>query len=400
LKRRLVMILNGKTPRALSWSGLLATLGLCAALLPLSPSWADEKPDATSPEIVGERVERAPDPERTEGDVLKFDYDFKLPDRTVIHRNVLIRVNEGALKPLQAQLDELSAKKELTKEEEVRRTAIEHAIEELKRALGDRGQDAESRPEKPKEREGKEGEDERREERAERQGRVESQIAPQLTPAEPFTDDPEYQARRERVAELERRLERYRQAVRSLDDPALRSATRELESAKKEMAAHREKLRGAVQEKNADLEKARAELREQSKELSKRRAELMEAEQRYQEARERLARMERPGGKGDVLEFRLPKSFDKSFDTWSRDFRPGFPFSKPGARPQPMIVPVPAPDPSPRAEGETGPRDVLRAARPFVLPDSSRRISELEKKLDRVLEELKGLKEEKSSKPE
>ena len=42
LKRRLVMILNGNTPRALSWSGLLATLGLCAALLPLSPSWADE----------------------------------------------------------------------------------------------------------------------------------------------------------------------------------------------------------------------------------------------------------------------------------------------------------------------------------------------------------------------
>ena len=40
LKRRMTMIMQGTTPRALTWSGLLAVLGLSAMLLPLSPTWA------------------------------------------------------------------------------------------------------------------------------------------------------------------------------------------------------------------------------------------------------------------------------------------------------------------------------------------------------------------------
>ena len=161
LKRRLVMILNGTTPRALSWSGVLATLGLCAALLPLSPSWADEPPDTEPPETVEERVEQAPDPDRPEEDVLKFKVNFKLPDQEVIHEEVVTRVHKDALKPLQEQLDELKAKGELSKEDEVRRSAIQHAIKELRRALGDRGEDADPKPDKPREREGKKGADRR-----------------------------------------------------------------------------------------------------------------------------------------------------------------------------------------------------------------------------------------------
>jgi beta-lactamase regulating signal transducer with metallopeptidase domain len=48
LKRRLIMIMRGTTPKALSGLGLLALLGLGALLLPLLPTWAqsDEPPPA------------------------------------------------------------------------------------------------------------------------------------------------------------------------------------------------------------------------------------------------------------------------------------------------------------------------------------------------------------------
>ena len=46
LKRRLTMIMSGTTPRALSWRGLLAVLGLGALLLPLLPAWAQAQPPA------------------------------------------------------------------------------------------------------------------------------------------------------------------------------------------------------------------------------------------------------------------------------------------------------------------------------------------------------------------
>jgi beta-lactamase regulating signal transducer with metallopeptidase domain len=44
LKRRMTMIMQGTTPRALTWSGLLAVLGLSATILPLSPTWAQQRP--------------------------------------------------------------------------------------------------------------------------------------------------------------------------------------------------------------------------------------------------------------------------------------------------------------------------------------------------------------------
>jgi beta-lactamase regulating signal transducer with metallopeptidase domain len=44
LRRRVTMIMQGTTPRALTWSGLLALLGLGAFLLPVMPSWGQEEP--------------------------------------------------------------------------------------------------------------------------------------------------------------------------------------------------------------------------------------------------------------------------------------------------------------------------------------------------------------------
>ncbi len=48
LKRRLIMILHGSSPRALTGAGALAVLGLGALLLPLLPTWA-QQPSANPP---------------------------------------------------------------------------------------------------------------------------------------------------------------------------------------------------------------------------------------------------------------------------------------------------------------------------------------------------------------
>jgi bla regulator protein BlaR1 len=42
LRRRVTMIMQGTTPRALTWSGLLALLGLGGFLLPVMPTWAQQ----------------------------------------------------------------------------------------------------------------------------------------------------------------------------------------------------------------------------------------------------------------------------------------------------------------------------------------------------------------------
>ena len=46
LKRRMTMIMQGTTPRALNWGGLIAVLGLSATMLPLSPTWAQQRPSS------------------------------------------------------------------------------------------------------------------------------------------------------------------------------------------------------------------------------------------------------------------------------------------------------------------------------------------------------------------
>ena len=49
LKRRMRMIVQARTPKALSWAGRLGVLGLAALILPLAPTWA-QKPDTPKPD--------------------------------------------------------------------------------------------------------------------------------------------------------------------------------------------------------------------------------------------------------------------------------------------------------------------------------------------------------------
>lgn len=51
LKRRLMMIMRGKTSRNLGWSGVVSSFSLAAVLLPFGPTWA-ESPDAVKPRLI------------------------------------------------------------------------------------------------------------------------------------------------------------------------------------------------------------------------------------------------------------------------------------------------------------------------------------------------------------
>ena len=51
LKRRMRMIVQARTPKALSWAGRLGVLGLAALILPLAPTWAqNQKADTPKPD--------------------------------------------------------------------------------------------------------------------------------------------------------------------------------------------------------------------------------------------------------------------------------------------------------------------------------------------------------------
>lgn len=58
LKRRMIMIMQGSTPRAMSRTGVLAILGLSAMLLPMTPTWGQRAEEAV-PHEGGIEAERA-----------------------------------------------------------------------------------------------------------------------------------------------------------------------------------------------------------------------------------------------------------------------------------------------------------------------------------------------------
>src|SRR5262249_590486 len=60
LRRRLIMILKGTTPRALSWTALAGLLCCGAALLPLRPTWAQDRPTAPTDDATPSVATSAP----------------------------------------------------------------------------------------------------------------------------------------------------------------------------------------------------------------------------------------------------------------------------------------------------------------------------------------------------
>src|SRR5207253_11039399 len=67
LRRRLTMIMQGKTPRSQSWAGFLAVLGLGLLLLPVQAQPCDEKSDAEQTiEKLNQTLKKLEDEERAE----------------------------------------------------------------------------------------------------------------------------------------------------------------------------------------------------------------------------------------------------------------------------------------------------------------------------------------------
>jgi beta-lactamase regulating signal transducer with metallopeptidase domain len=71
LKRRVTMIMQGTTPRGLSWTGLLSVFGLATLLLPLSPTWAQKADDENRSETDRDVQEQVEDSEDAKLDVIK-----------------------------------------------------------------------------------------------------------------------------------------------------------------------------------------------------------------------------------------------------------------------------------------------------------------------------------------
>src|SRR5208283_5196538 len=63
LKRRMRMIVQARTPKALSWAGRLGVLGLAALILPLAPTWA-QKPGTPAPDGDRDAAAAAVKPDR------------------------------------------------------------------------------------------------------------------------------------------------------------------------------------------------------------------------------------------------------------------------------------------------------------------------------------------------
>jgi beta-lactamase regulating signal transducer with metallopeptidase domain len=128
LRRRLTMIMQGRTPKSLSWVGGCAVFGLGLLLLPAVPLWAQVGPDKLPTK--GQPGEKTNRKEKIE--ILKKAIQIleeqeraeegkKAPDQ---------KKNEAQIKKVQAEV------KALAREVEVRREELQKAEARLKAALG------------------------------------------------------------------------------------------------------------------------------------------------------------------------------------------------------------------------------------------------------------------------
>jgi beta-lactamase regulating signal transducer with metallopeptidase domain len=89
LKRRLGMIMAGKTARALSWSGCAAVLGLGALLLPLAPAWVTGQEEKRGAEKRPEPPKRE-DLEKARAEIqqLRAELDKKAAELAALARKI------------------------------------------------------------------------------------------------------------------------------------------------------------------------------------------------------------------------------------------------------------------------------------------------------------------------
>jgi beta-lactamase regulating signal transducer with metallopeptidase domain len=313
LKRRMTMIMQGTTPRGLTWSGLLAVLGLSAALLPLSPTWA-QRPDAPAGSTAVAEAE--------DDDEVKTK-PAAAPEKPGARDPSPRREGEGEREEPKAEAPEVKP---------------------------------EPRPSRIEREEGKEASE-----------ALESMVARIKELADVMAREPFSSQTR---AELDR-------AVRQLEGLARRSQGR-VKEARGDVKREGKEAKPAPRKPEAakegpEAEKRRAEIAQLKAEVAAHQKALSEAMMRLsramrQDVEERVGRA--PMARGERFEFRFG--------------RPGGPpgpvFGKPG-----------------EGGGLAGPEPMMRPILPR--PDQERRIAELEERLEKLQNEVKGLKKEPAPQP-
>jgi beta-lactamase regulating signal transducer with metallopeptidase domain len=399
LKRRMTMIMQGTTPRALTWSGLLAVLGLSATLLPLSPTWA-QRPnpeeaffrslardhefnnqdwpfvikvkDLQDKKLVGATFKhRTPDAEDGETfDMIvearearvEFDKD-KGVARIFLDGAVVTNPRDDVLVSDQQVLEiPIPSDRELVK-------GFAFELEDDEAVALDRDQ-PEKRGRAPRLR----GEVNRNTNKSERREVRAFAFSGDADP-EKLSDEAlakELEALQKAVAKIKEKLaqsagEEQREALQNAlkkmqDELAHRLDVSRAEAKRRSPQARRE---GESSERKADIDARRAEVKRLRAEVEERRKALREAEMQLAKATRELARSgEEPGPfRGERFEFRI---------------NPPMP-ARPGAPPAPPTPPLPP--------GAARMRIVPR-------PDQDKRIAELEERLEKLQDEVKALKQD------
>ena len=123
LRKRLVMVMKGTTPRSLSWTGALGALALAGVLLPASPIWA-QKDDTI--EFKGEPVATAAVGEKKAG----ASYQIVMYRGDDVDREKdMMEMARG----LRARAEEMTEKKDATATEKENAKALLSAAEEFER---------------------------------------------------------------------------------------------------------------------------------------------------------------------------------------------------------------------------------------------------------------------------
>lgn len=115
LKRRLSMILQGKTPRALTLTGMLGVAGVALALLPMVPSWAQTQQNAQNQQGDRERGQQEKKGNRNQGDrddadkLDRIRKDIETAQRELERRQQEIQQRAEELKRAMQQLRDMEA---------------------------------------------------------------------------------------------------------------------------------------------------------------------------------------------------------------------------------------------------------------------------------------------------
>ena len=374
LKRRMRMIVQARTPKALSWAGRLGVLGLAALILPLAPTWAQK---ADTPKSDAARDTATADVKPDGGDIhankagqqLKGEAEDDDRDELDTPKDVADHL-EHLLKDLGERLS-----KDLSPVGDEVAKALDKAAKEVTESLD------------------KEGATSKDLRQAIEKARDKIQEAfKEGGPVNKQARDAAEKAREDINAAVEKAREQFRQAVRDRAEKARESTREGLLSQSKE----RDEPPAAEPDAPGnfrDAEQARKEIHQMEQQLRQAMRRLQAIERRDQ----RLSRNQRRGSGGPPASPASP--------------RPDAPPEAADARPEPPAksdVPAPPAEPRPlrRPDGPPGGRPGTDVRSPGMTGPGAgpgparveRRLRDLEDKMDRLLKELESLKGEKKDK--